>query len=158
VIVEERVQIATSISWVFDRGLADGERHYYFVRVNQVDGDKTWSAPVWVTADVDPAAAPDPTLASAAGLLPCFPNPFTESTTVRFHLPPGPSQEAQIVVTDLQGRRVGGMTETVQTPGYHQWSWRSSDRDGAPLPAGIYFIELRLGGERAGTTRAVLTR
>ena len=29
-------------------------KHYYYVRITQVDGDKIWSAPIWVT--VEPSA------------------------------------------------------------------------------------------------------
>jgi hypothetical protein len=36
-------------------------KHYYFVRITQVDGDKVWSAPIWVTVEPsaeEPAASP----------------------------------------------------------------------------------------------------
>jgi|GEM_PF-851649 len=158
VVVADHLEVATTISWVFDRGLADGESHYYFVRVSQVDGDKTWSAPVWVTADVDPASTEDNGEGSVARLLPCFPNPFDESTTVRFQVPGGSPQAASIAVLDLQGRLVREMPAREYSAGFHQWAWDGRDEGGSACPSGLYFVELRLDGSRAETGRVVLSR
>ena len=47
-IVETRELGATHGEWAVERKPAAGE-HYYFVRVTQADGQRLWSAPIWVT-------------------------------------------------------------------------------------------------------------
>jgi len=107
VVLDSQVRIGNTIHWEFRDLLAEGESHWYYVRVRQVDGDLAWSAPVWVTAEIDPSSVE---IAGAPGvlrLLPSVPNPTSGATAVRFILPgEGGIRPVRLVVQDAAGRRV----------------------------------------------------
>jgi hypothetical protein len=158
VIVNTKIQVGPSISWSFDKGLADGEQHYYFVRAHQLDSDYAWSAPIWVTCVADPADVTDQREAPGFALLPNSPNPFRPETKLSFRIPSGPDHRVSILIHDLSGRLVGEMAETLLSAGTHDWTWHAVDQERHPLPGGIYFSELRIDGSRMATRRLVLAR
>jgi hypothetical protein len=158
VIIYSKIGIGTSISLSLQKGLADGEHHYYFIRAHQVDGDYAWSSPIWVTCVANPADLAEQTEASDITLLPNAPNPFGPATRLVFSLPNGPERLVGIRILDLNGRLVGEMKEAGFPTGVHDWTWSAVDPEGRPLPAGVYFSELRVGGARQATRRLVLAR
>ena len=59
----------------------------------------------------------------------------------------------RIAVYDLSGRRVGEVGAGRAASGLHRTSWDGRDRQGTPLPPGLYLLELAVtsdnGEERA---------
>jgi len=84
-------------------------------------------------------AAPDGPLAGASAL-PAWPNPFRDRTTLRLDLPRGGPVEA--AVHDVRGRRVRRLTG-----GGGLLVWDGTDDAGRPVPAGVYLVRARAGGE-----------
>ncbi len=158
IIIESLIALGTSITWSFDHGVAPGSHHYYFARVHQVDGDYAWSSPIWVTITADPAGVEGEPAAPSLDLLTSAPNPFGRETRLSFHVPQGLRQPADLAIRDLSGRLVARMGETMLGEGCHEWTWRALDTAGNPLPAGVYFAELRLNGTSRAVRRLVLSR
>lgn len=70
------------------------------------------------------------------GLAPCFPNPTTTATQVRFTLDrPG---EIALTVYDALGRIVAVLADTHREAGPHELAW-----DTAALPSGVYVLRLQ---------------
>ena len=75
-----------------------------------------------------------------------FPNPFQNTTAVRF---PVPSPSA----VDLIARKPSGLTvrsllvQQNLPGGYHQVTWDATDDSGSPVPAGPYWILYRAGSD-----------
>ncbi len=155
ILIRTAQQIGTSISWTFDEALVDGESHFYFVRVTQVDGDHSWSAPIWVTADVNPAnvqGAP-PTDGFAIDILGS--NPSGETTSFSIHIPERETVlAASIDILDIRGRVVGRMESRPLGPGFHTWTWVGSE-SGREVPAGVYFARLAADGKPVACRRLV---
>jgi len=153
VVRDSRILIGNTISYDFTDGLADGESHFYYARVSQVDGDQCWSAPVWVTAEVGSGAVAD--LPGELRLLAPAPNPFERTTRIRFHLPPaGPNggeglRSAAILVHDAAGRTVRQFGPRLSAPGEHAWEWDGRDAQGRALPAGIWYYLVTVDGRQA---------
>jgi hypothetical protein len=87
-------------------------------------------------------------------LLPCSPNPFGASTTIRFELP----EEAPVWVRvyDTAGRLVRTLRDgSMTTRGNHQLTWDTRDDAGQPARSGIYFVRLKVR-ERSWTSRMVV--
>lgn len=159
VIVHSHIQVGTEISMSYVDALTDGEAHYYFVRVRQVDGDFAWSAPIWVDAEVTASSVDGgPTLqVPGIGLRGPAPNPFVHETDIRFVLPSAmPDAQIGLTVHDLSGRLVADLGARTFGAGEQVWTFDGRDGAGRRLPAGVYLY--RLTGDRLGvsTGRMVL--
>jgi len=88
-------------------------------------------------------------------LLHAGPNPWTAGTTVRFDL----VQEAEVLlrVLDLNGRVVRVLRQGPAPAGSQAVTWTGGDEHGAPLPGGVYMLQLEAAGETS-TRRTVLVR
>jgi len=87
---------------------------------------------------------------AAARLLGNEPNPFVESTTIRFDLPR--SGEVNLRVFDAAGRTVRVLLNERVAAGPHQTVWDGRDASGRQMPSGVYFYALKLDG--SAETRA----
>jgi hypothetical protein len=83
-------------------------------------------------------------------LLQNYPNPFNAQTTIKFVLPE--SQDVQLTIYDLLGRRVETIIDEFSNAGVHSVTY-----DASALPSGVYFYRLR-AGDTAETKRMVLLR
>jgi hypothetical protein len=79
-----------------------------------------------------------------AGLLRIEPNPFQESTTIRYALPK--EGAATLRVYDIGGRWVRTLIDGPQPAGTHAIDWDGRDDAGVALAAGVYFVRLETGG------------
>jgi hypothetical protein len=93
--------------------------------------------------DVDDAPLTGVTLAA-------HPNPFKDSTHIRFRLPS--AARVRLTVHDLAGREVARLVDGVRAAGEHDVTL-----PGALLPAGVYHYRLESGG-RSWSNRVVLVR
>ncbi|MEM8557339.1 MAG: T9SS type A sorting domain-containing protein [Bacteroidota bacterium] len=69
-----------------------------------------------------------------------YPNPFTQTTTIRFGLPV--SSDVRLDVYDLLGRRVVTVVEEPRAAGWHE-----VDLGQVPLASGTYVYRIEAGGE-----------
>lgn len=91
-----------------------------------------------------------PSLPNRIILLQNYPNPFNARTTIRFVLPE--SQEVQLTVYDLLGRRVEVLVDDYMQAGVHVVTF-----DASYLSSGVYFYRLE-AGNRIETKRMVLLK
>lgn len=78
------------------------------------------------------------------------PNPFRASTDLEFAL--ARDGRATVTVYDVAGRRVAVPLDADLPAGVHRSSWDGRGLDGARVSAGVYFVELRCGADRARRT------
>jgi len=78
------------------------------------------------------------------------PNPFTNTTIIRYYLPED-TKTASIQVTDLQGKLLEVFS--IRKPGEQQVSI-----DGGRLPAGTYMYTLFADGARVDSKKMILTK
>ncbi|MBN2170220.1 MAG: hypothetical protein JW819_02735 [Candidatus Krumholzibacteriota bacterium] len=83
--------------------------------------------------------------AAGARALPAWPNPFRDRTTLRLDLPRGGRLAA--AVYDLRGRLVRRLDGTRAADGGDLLVWDGTDAAGRPVPAGLYLVRARAGGE-----------
>lgn len=81
------------------------------------------------------------------------PNPLRHGTTVHYRLPH--TAMVRLQVLDASGRLVSTIVETVQDAGAHHAEWDLTDRGGARLAPGTYWVQLR-AGEAQRTKRVTL--
>ncbi len=156
-IIDTQILIGTTIHYEFRDMLTNGETHYYYVRVNQVDSDQAWSAPVWVTAQVDPADAADGV--AAPERLSCAPNPAASGALIRLSVPAGnpAGVPGRLEILDPSGRRVRDLGALLGPDGPPvRWDGRTDA--GEPAPAGTYFVRLSRPGRGTLGERFVLIR
>ena len=88
-------------------------------------------------------------------VLPAFPNPFRQSTQVRFVIPePGPTRAR---VYDVRGRLVRDLEDSYRQAGEHSMIWDGRIDRGLLEPPGVYFLNLESGSFR-DTRRLTLIR
>jgi len=80
------------------------------------------------------------------------PNPFAESTTLRFRLLTAGA--ARLTVVDPSGRTVRDLADRSFPAGYSQVRWDGCDHGGRRLPNGVYFARLKTQG--GSHTRRIL--
>ncbi len=72
-----------------------------------------------------------------------FPNPFNPVTTIRFQLPE--QTTVRLVVYNTLGQTVKVLVNGALSGGEYRVQWDGTNEDGAKVPSGIYFYELRAG-------------
>jgi len=75
------------------------------------------------------------------------PSPARSATTLRFELPrTAIGERYEIAIFDLLGRRMRSLAQGAATPGRFEIHWDLRSDEGVPVPDGIYFARLSLGG------------
>ena len=72
--------------------------------------------------------------------LSCYPNPFHNTTTIRFNLVN--KGNARLEVYNLKGQLVKRITDETKDPGDYEVIWDGRDECGLPVASGIYFYQL----------------
>lgn len=114
-----------------------------------VPADTTVSIPLTdipVLVEVEPVTAietPDP-IPQTVRLLPNYPNPFNPGTTIPFEL----AQPARVELTIVNnvGEVVRHLIQETLPSGTHRIWWDGQNDAGRPVPSGMYFSQLRVGG------------
>ena len=94
----------------------------------------------------EPAAAGEAGALEELALHPARPNPAESQTQFSFSL-----QSAAFVkvsLYDAAGRRVRTLLDAAMSPGSYTATWDGRDDAGRPVAPGVYYYELRAGGER----------
>ena len=77
-------------------------------------------------------------------LLTPFPNPFSETTLIKYEL--AKQQELQLYVVDMLGRKVVTLEQEKKQQGKHQVKWNGTGSNGNRLDPGNYFIVMEADG------------
>ena len=75
------------------------------------------------------------------------PNPFHGSTEIAFALLT--AGRVDLVVHDLAGRAVRTLASSTMSAGPHALVWDGRDASGQRVPAGVYFVRLRIAGRES---------
>jgi len=103
-------------------------------RLTNVNYDKARFTMVVTTQEIEDTIPWDLTLTQN------FPNPFGESTTIRFGL--SEASDVELAVYDLMGRRIETLQSGSLEPGYHEQVWTPRG-----VSDGIYLLMLKTGKE-----------
>ena len=77
-----------------------------------------------------------------------YPNPFSESTAIRFSL--DKPEQVSLLVTDVTGRLVRTLLDvSPRLAGRHSVVWDGKGDDGTVLSSGLYLYSLKVGSKRA---------
>ncbi len=109
-----------------------------------------WTSPIWVNDARSLDTAETNVLPRRLELERGFPNPFQESTILRYYLPHGGAVEANLY--NVLGQLVQPLLRDFQNEGWHNLRITGFD-----LAQGIYFIHLKTAGEVA-TQKLVLIK
>jgi hypothetical protein len=82
------------------------------------------------------------------------PNPFSQSTEIRFNLPS--ASPVSVTVTDLSGKTVSWF-EGAGIAGLNSLEWKGTSDNGIPLQPGVYFLKLKSDAGQA-IRRVILQR
>ena len=75
---------------------------------------------------------------------PNYPNPFNNSTTIRYRIEePG---RVRLEVFDVQGQKVKTLADGYVGPGAYQVEWDGMDASGKSVATGVYLVRLQKGG------------
>ena len=162
VLAHQKVIVGNTVNDTWQDFLADGESHYYFAKVQQVDQDRAWTAPVWVTAHIAPSDAPllEPVV-NDMRLLPSQPSPMAPNSELRFVLPPRVGTDPyhiRITIHDVNGRLVRDLGTRPLSGGEHQWQWDGNDDQGRSAPSGVYLYRVHGEDLPERSARLVLLR
>ena len=75
-----------------------------------------------------------------------YPNPFNPQTTIRYSL--HAAGVAELAVYNALGQRVRTLVAGERAPGRHVVQWDGRGDSGRALAAGVYFYQLRAGGQQ----------
>lgn len=77
------------------------------------------------------------------------PNPFAESTAIRFAIPASGARSTTVAVYDLAGRLVRELASGPRSAGSHTVTWDGRDSAGRRVAAGVYLTRVEADGETA---------
>lgn len=101
-------------------------------------------------AGCDPGECSDnPILPNSWQLIQNYPNPFNPTTRIQFVLAQPAMVELKIF--SILGQEVVEMESGVKTQGVHEVLWDGKDAHKNPLPAGVYFYQLKATPLQGGT-------
>jgi hypothetical protein len=101
----------------------------------------------------DPEEKPRPPLTFQ--LYPNYPNPFNLGTNIEFWI--STEMNVRLDIYNSYGQRVRTLLNGVQSAGRNVVQWNGTDDNDAPVSAGIYLLQLRVGAERL-TRRIILLK
>jgi len=140
----ELVIAAADRLWILDMGVTDGPANgnwpmagARFARSGCRDCEIYWST----------AAGELPALGAAAMLYPSAPNPFRQSTLVRYAAPAAGAR-IEVGIYDVGGRLVRELVNEHQAGGPHEVRWDGQDAAGRAVASGVYLVRLAAGGEQ----------
>lgn len=123
-------------------------RNPYFPRTPWLKHTGNGATEMDLRTPESPAALEDPVAAGVNRLaLACRPNPFRVGATIAWmQTLPG---EVCVTVHDLEGRLVRRLVDETRDAGEQRVVWDGARGDGSRAPAGIYWIQARVGDEVA---------
>ena len=86
-----------------------------------------------------------------AQIMRAFPNPFEKEVTITFAIGSDRSQNATLVMTDMQGRQIASAKVETPSAGRYSYIWNAEKQR-----KGIYFVTLYLDDQKAHTVKVVL--
>jgi hypothetical protein len=89
-----------------------------------------------------PASAPK---LQPTALVAIVPNPFNPTTTIHYNL--AASSRVDIKVYDVSGRLIQELASGTQVAGPQSVVWTGTDRRGAHVASGVYFVRMVAGGQ-----------
>lgn len=78
-------------------------------------------------------------------LLPAFPNPFNDATTIAIET--GKRERLEVAIYNSLGRLVTRLFEGELPSGRHRWRWEGREDSGQPAPSGLYILSVRSQSE-----------
>jgi hypothetical protein len=131
----------------------------YFPAVNEEHIEITPESKTWFISELQRGSASGigdrPVAAGTSLRLEVSPNPFSRAASITYHLEV--EQHVSLSVYDAAGRAVADILDDAGTPGWNHAEWDGTDRWGADVSPGTYFIRLRSGPE-SEVTRVILLR
>jgi flagellar hook assembly protein FlgD len=115
--------------------------------MQNVDGDYVW---------VPDNASPVEDLVVAGPNLRNYPNPFNPWTRVQFGLEE--ESRVEISIVDIRGRNIAVLAREAYPSGQHSLGWDGRDVAGNPVPAGVYFIKLKVVGGKSYFRKILLLK
>jgi len=94
-----------------------------------------------VECDTLPAPAPPTSILQSS--FSAAPNPFVNSTVIRYEVPA--AAPVRVEIYDKTGRLVRTLIDSQCEPGSYQLRWDGLHESGAKVPIGVYFSRLRTG-------------
>ena len=120
----------------FDTEAVLGITYYYRLEAVDRTGHREFFGPVSARMEVGGVAGRKTVLGQA------FPNPVHEgSSTIPFAL--ASAGKVYIRVLDLAGREVAILLDDLADPGEQSVTWDGRNKQGEPVPAGIYLYQIR---------------
>ncbi|MFH0765811.1 MAG: C25 family cysteine peptidase [Calditrichota bacterium] len=129
--------------------LVAGKRGYeYILRENLHLGEGD-SLEVNYILDRVGVASDDPSLPLQFALTAVYPNPFNQTTTIRYSLPR--ACRVKLTIADIAGRKVAELWNGNSEAGYHSAGWEANG-----LPSGLFIVRLEAGGLAASRKLALI--
>lgn len=129
--------INDDIFWVFNE--------YAAVRGDSANGEDGRWGTVWAGSSFDPVSITlsNHSIPDDYTLLPNYPNPFNQSTTISFFLPE--YQFINLEIFDSNGKKILTMMNESKHAGFHQLSWDGLNKQGQPVGSGLYIYRIKAG-------------
>jgi hypothetical protein len=141
--VEGVPQGGLTTSWVVTPALQSGATYYWRAFAN--DGQVLSEYMATASFQVGSAADVPGTELSDAIALSVSPNPAGGAVRIRYYTPRTPSSELQIF--DASGRLVHALPGARWAEGWQEIAWDGTDAEGTRVPAGVYWVRLKLPTE-----------
>lgn len=143
--------------------MTPGETATYSYRIKARDAENQaslWSVSRTIVIDDLTGVGDAPVLASRLGAN--YPNPFNPATRIPYTVGSrggsGGATPVILGIYDVGGRRVATLVDRALPPGPYEAVWNGHRDGGGPVPSGVYFARLSVGGDEVLTRKLVLLK
>jgi hypothetical protein len=130
--------------WILDMGVSDGavNSNWPMAGARASRSGCRECEIYWGTGAEDIASIPS----ARAALHPGEPNPFQESTLIRYDVPAS-GAHVRLDIYDIAGRLVRTLVQEPQSGGVHSARWDARNSIGSYVSSGVYLVRLSAGAE-----------
>jgi YVTN family beta-propeller protein len=135
-----------------DENVTIGEEYLYKLGLKIGESRELFMGPIKVMT-IGGSGSP-----GTSWLFPCEPNPFCNSTCIRYKIARGEEamQHVKLSIYNVSGRKIRSLVDEECLPGFYSVVWDGTDNN-KKLPNGVYFYRLQVGGF-ISTKKALLMR
>ncbi len=123
-----------------DRNVVIDSTYWYKLQDVDINGHTAFHPAISITITRKQNGGDLLTVPTHFYLNPNFPNPFNQSTLIRFGVPE--QSQVSLKIYDIQGRLVKILYDGEMAAGHYRTHWNGENQSGNPVASGIYLLRL----------------
>ena len=155
-IISDGMSESSQTSYSFlDMEVEQGSTYLYWLQSLDLNGASRFYGPLTVEVNTGPDGPDTPEIPLVTELKGAFPNPFSQTTTIRYQLKE--ADDVRIDIFNTRGQKLRSYVKEHDKAGSYQIFWDGKDTTGISIGSGLYICRMT-SCKYKSTMKMVLTR